>query len=68
MEVDTRFEAKQTGIPLRIAINSLFSNYPTLPFQEDVVVDAVGKERQLCRHIPRREVESQVGLQTVLRC
>ena len=72
MEVHTGLEAQQTGVVLRVFVGAqsfVGSNSidPVNAMHKDIVVDAVGKQCQLCRQILRREVEAQVSLQTVFR-
>ena len=68
VQVDTSFEAQQSCIPLRIGIRQVaLLDLARYAMREDIVVDAIGKERQLCRHMARGEVESEVSLQTVFR-
>ena len=66
VEVHTSLKAQQSGIALRVGVSKVtFLNLLGHAMGEDVVVDAIGKESQLCRDILRGEVEPEVGLQAV---
>ena len=67
MEIDTCLETQQSGIALSVGIGKVsLLDLLVKSMSEDVIVYTISKQRQLCRDVTRGEIESQVGLQTIL--